>query len=190
MQALSRVRYQVAPVRRKSDPESIVYIQKLQSTYNETYNHDSRCPAQTHHHAHKLTARPSRSSIMRANLPPCIRQPGRMQPAACCPKAKRAPSSSSTQLASHDYHQGHHFSTEETSRPGAGVRPARPHERASRAFSFVGGTGRKAQAPDHSQATSQTADQPARHFARFARQQALLRLTPRKLSRDLEKRQD
>ena len=31
-----------------------------------------------------------------------------------------------------------------TSQPRTGVRPARPHERASRAFSFVGGTGRNA----------------------------------------------
>jgi hypothetical protein len=39
MQILLRVRDQHAPARKKIDPESIVYIQKLYSTYNETSQH-------------------------------------------------------------------------------------------------------------------------------------------------------
>lgn len=62
-----------------------------------------------------------------------------MQPRACCPKAERAPSHESS-----NDQQVHRFIDNRTPQPRTGVRPARPLERASRAFSFVGGTGRNA----------------------------------------------
>jgi hypothetical protein len=82
------------------------------------------------------TARPSRSPVIRAKQPPCIRQQDNMQPHVCSPEAERAPSSNPeiTSTPSLDHR---------TPRPDMGVRPARPHEDASRAFSYVGGTGRK-----------------------------------------------
>ena len=106
-----------------------------------------------------------------------------MQPPACRPKAERARSHDS----GCDQHEIHRQQNSSATR---GCTPCSPARACQSGLFFRRRHRAERQAPDHSQATSQTVDCPAYHCARLTVSKRIQRQTPRKLSRDSGRRQD